>query len=364
MPGRSTRSLPAGLSAADMARFEANIDKSGPCWIWTGYRLPRGYGLFHVGGSRILAHRLSYAVFVGPVPGGLHVLHNCPGGDNPRCVNPRHLRPGTNAENAADTAAKGRSTRGEKNPQAKLTDAQIPQVFARRAAGDGRRAIARALGVSASTVGMVLAGQCWGHVGAGKGDPLARGKRCASAKLTEAQVVEILAASAAGEAGHRLATRFGVSKASISRILSGKQQPGLAAPTREGRPRGERVHGAKLTEMQVAEAFARSAAGEMGKDIAARFGVSRPTISQILSGKRWTHLTHKPIPRNAANRNLFLAAAYQQANGVDPSVLLMAPPRGLTAAQHAAAVATLGASLRTSTGDMIADDLAEHRRHT
>lgn len=70
------------------------------------------------------------------------------------------------------------------------------------------------------------------------------------------------------------------------------------------------------------------------------------------------------VPRNAANRNLFLAAAYQQANGADSSVLLMAPPPGLTAAQHAAAVATLDASLRTSTGDLIEDDLAEHRRRT
>lgn len=68
--------------------------------------------------------------------------------------------------------------------------------------------------------------------------------------------------------------------------------------------------------------------------------------------------------RNVANRSLFLAAQHQVDTGADPSVLLMAPPPGLTAAQHAAAVATLGASLRTSTGDLIEDDMAKHRRRT
>lgn len=70
------------------------------------------------------------------------------------------------------------------------------------------------------------------------------------------------------------------------------------------------------------------------------------------------------IERNRLNRNLFLAAQHQQDTGADPSALLMAPPPGLTDAQYAAAVATLGASLRTSTGDMIEDSLAKHRRRT
>jgi len=44
--------------------------------------------------------------------------HTC---DNPSCVNPNHLVPGTAAENAEDKRVRGRSTRGEKSASAKLT---------------------------------------------------------------------------------------------------------------------------------------------------------------------------------------------------------------------------------------------------
>ena len=44
----------------------------------------------------------------GPIPDGLLVLHSC---DNPSCVNPDHLRVGTQAENIQDRDAKGRTHR-------------------------------------------------------------------------------------------------------------------------------------------------------------------------------------------------------------------------------------------------------------
>lgn len=76
------------------------------CWGWAASTAPKGYGCLGLGGGRVgRAHRVSYELHYGPIPDGLHVLHTC---DNPGCVNPAHLRLGTNADNVADRQAKGR----------------------------------------------------------------------------------------------------------------------------------------------------------------------------------------------------------------------------------------------------------------
>lgn len=55
--------------------------------------------------STTTATRLSYEAYVGPIPAGQYMCHTC---DNPRCVSPAHLFPGTQKENFADMMAKGR----------------------------------------------------------------------------------------------------------------------------------------------------------------------------------------------------------------------------------------------------------------
>jgi len=86
------------------------------CWEWNGGKQNKGYGVMCVaarGKTHALAHRISWELANGPIPDGLEVCHNCPGGDNPACVRPDHLWLGTHQENMADSARKGRS--GPKN---------------------------------------------------------------------------------------------------------------------------------------------------------------------------------------------------------------------------------------------------------
>lgn len=89
-------------------RFWSFVDKTASCWLWTGYLKESGYGRFSINGKPIAAHKFSYQLNVGPIPNGMLVCHNCPGGDNPACVNPDHLWLGTNADNMNDMYAKGR----------------------------------------------------------------------------------------------------------------------------------------------------------------------------------------------------------------------------------------------------------------
>lgn len=72
--------------------------------------------------------------------------------DNRACANPGHLRIGTQAENIADMISKGRGLRNEAHPQARLTNAQVAEIRAASKRGETQRSIARSFGVSQSTV--------------------------------------------------------------------------------------------------------------------------------------------------------------------------------------------------------------------
>ncbi len=80
------------------------------CWDWVRYVYPDkhptiGTGLKRLGNSKkVKAHRVSYEIFVGPIPDGLVVRHKC---DNKLCVNPEHLEVGTQRDNLLDKIERG-----------------------------------------------------------------------------------------------------------------------------------------------------------------------------------------------------------------------------------------------------------------
>lgn len=114
----------------------------------------------------------------GPIEGGLWVLHRC---DNPPCVRPEHLFLGTAKDNTQDMIRKGRAgraaPRGERVASAKLTDAQVIEIRERFAGGELRNALAAEFGLDPGSVGNILAGRTWRHVGGPIREPGQIGRR-------------------------------------------------------------------------------------------------------------------------------------------------------------------------------------------
>lgn len=86
------------------------ITESG-CWQWTGAVQSKGYASIANGrGGSMLGHRASYKLLVGEIPAGLTLDHTCHNTDQTcvrgrecqhrRCMNPAHLEPVTQTENA------------------------------------------------------------------------------------------------------------------------------------------------------------------------------------------------------------------------------------------------------------------------
>lgn len=145
----------------EAAPFWRLIDRSagpGACWPWTGSRNRCGYG--KTSGGR-LAHRVAYERSGRTIPPGLLLRHSC---HNPPCCNPDHLSPGTPADNAADMVAAGRQTLGERNPIAKLTEADVVAMRTRRAAGSRVTDLAADYDVSDSLVSQICTGRLWRHL--------------------------------------------------------------------------------------------------------------------------------------------------------------------------------------------------------
>lgn len=134
------------------------IDRSSGCWAWSLFTDKDGYGSVKVKGKNQRAHRVSFEIANGvKLEPGQVVMHLC---DNPSCVNPDHLRAGTQKENISDMFRKGRNPdqQGESNNGVKITEEQAIAVYTDSCSGVDA---ARKYGVRRDNVKAIRAGRSW-----------------------------------------------------------------------------------------------------------------------------------------------------------------------------------------------------------
>ena len=139
-------------------RFNRLFEKSDGCWEWQGTLDGYGYGVIDHARKRYRAHVLALQYDGRPVERGQVACHHC---DNPRCVRPDHLYPGTPADNARDASVRQRLAIGEKHPSAKLSEDQVRAI---RKCGLTPTEAGRKFGISRPTARRIMDGLAWRHV--------------------------------------------------------------------------------------------------------------------------------------------------------------------------------------------------------
>jgi hypothetical protein len=150
----------------ELERFEKYVQKDpvSGCWNWIGSCYGKGYGHFGIRGKIYPAHRIAYIWYVGTVPNGLFVLHEC---DNPPCVNPDHLFLGTHQNNVDDKCSKGCESHlyGVQNSSCKLTNQQVQEIRQRYSTEFITQTdLAREYRVSITTINWIVHNKTWKHL--------------------------------------------------------------------------------------------------------------------------------------------------------------------------------------------------------
>ena len=156
---------PRNGSLADKLAWFSIPEPNSGCLLWFGAVTSEGvkggdHGIARWKGRHEKAHRLAWLASNGPIPEGMNVLHRC---DVPACVNPAHLYLGTLKQNTADMLARNRRAPklGSNSPSAKLTEAQVREI---RAATGTHASLARKYGVTPEMISIIRRRLAWTHI--------------------------------------------------------------------------------------------------------------------------------------------------------------------------------------------------------
>lgn len=165
------------IDIKDQIRFwkKVNIGAEQECWDWLGAKNQKGYGYFYYkpsGLNIVPSHRIAFLFTYGYLPAfdpyaRTQVNHSC---DTPGCCNPRHLWLGSQQDNSDDMMEKGRNNQaaGEEHGKAKLTEQEVLTIRAEHNGKRGRNGngqiLADKYGVSRALISRIASGKLWRDV--------------------------------------------------------------------------------------------------------------------------------------------------------------------------------------------------------
>ena len=134
------------------------------CWLWVAATDHNGYGVIGRGGhdgQMMSAHRVGFILFREPLSNGEPLLHSC---HNSLCVNPWHLRKGSQWENVHDMIESGRMPRGEDRGHAKITSLDAQEIRFLYGLGHTQKELGKRFGLCQQTVSQIVTREKWTHV--------------------------------------------------------------------------------------------------------------------------------------------------------------------------------------------------------
>lgn len=126
------------------------------CWEWMGTQINSGHGRLGWNTKHVLAHRVAYELFYGPIPEGAVVRHTC---DNPPCCNPLHLIAGTQQQNLHDKYERKRDN--QNTVVTRETVGRVRYLLARYGRTLKQKQIAELAGVSEFILWQIRARRTW-----------------------------------------------------------------------------------------------------------------------------------------------------------------------------------------------------------
>jgi hypothetical protein len=149
------------VRGAPMAWLRARVGYSGDdCLEWPFGTNQGGYSNVRYDGRSAGAYRVMCEMAHGNAPfPRAEAAHSC---GNRGCVNPKHLRWATRAENHADMKSHGTSITGSRNGWAKLKEDDVLRIKRRLQLGETAVSVAKDFNVSQYAIYDIKQGRRWG----------------------------------------------------------------------------------------------------------------------------------------------------------------------------------------------------------